>query len=169
MKLQTLLFLCTFLPIFATAQKSQINFWKFNPEDVIITYRTYLDKEVIRESSVTIPKNSPNSFELDGESVYIIPDTFAQFPGGDLEALRFISKQLEWPNREICGNFRVYVCFIIQESGEITQIGLRRQGYYDFDINAIKVVSKMPNWIPAKVNGKNVSSLITLPIRFRLE
>lgn len=171
MKLQPLFIICIFLPLFSNAQKSQINFWGLQPETVVITFRTYFDKEVIKEKNITIPKDNPNSFELDGEPVYIIPDTFAQFPGGDMEALRFISENIKWPPKwdHWCISYSVYVCFIVEKNGEITHIGLRRQGYYELDIMGMKVIEKMPNWIPAKVNGKNVRSLFTIPIRFRLE
>ncbi|KAA3636925.1 MAG: hypothetical protein DWQ02_07500 [Bacteroidetes bacterium] len=171
MKLQSLFFLCTFLPIISFAQKSQINFWEFSPEAVVITYRTYLDKKVIKESSVTIPKVSSNSFELDGEPVYILNDTIAQFPGGHVKALNFVMENMKWPQkwRNWCISYSAYVCFIVEKSGEITHIGLMRQGIYDLDINAMKVISEMPNWIPAKIDGNNVRSIFIFPMRFRLE
>ena len=63
---------------------------------------------------------------------------------------------------------KVYVQFIINKSGNITHITLMKSTDELLDKEALRVVSKMPDWKPGIINNKVVSSIKILPINFVL-
>lgn len=62
----------------------------------------------------------------------------------------------------------VYLKFIVEKDGTLTNIEIGRGVSQLLDAEAIRVVSLMPNWTPATQNGEPVSVHYTLPINFRL-
>ena len=62
----------------------------------------------------------------------------------------------------------VIVQFMIGESGSISDVKVVRCVDPSLDREAIRIIKSMPNWIPAKSNGKNVRCKYTLPIKFKL-
>ena len=83
---------------------------------------------------------------------------------------RFIADNIVYPEIERCslGQFtgRIYLKFIVCENGSIYNIECERtSGDIELDQNAIDLIEKMPNWIPAKdQNDKPVNSFVRLPI-----
>jgi protein TonB len=60
------------------------------------------------------------------------------------------------------------VRFVVNKNGSIEQVSIE-QGVTDaLNKEAIRVVSKMPNWIPGEQNGKKVRASYNLPISFKL-
>jgi len=39
---------------------------------------------------------------------------------------------------------------------------------YGLDEEALRVIRKMPTWVPGKINGKAVKTKFTLPVKFIL-
>lgn len=60
-----------------------------------------------------------------------------------------------------------YLKFVINEDGSISNVMVEKGVPYctSCDKEALRVVKKMPNWIPAKVKGKPVRSYARLPIK----
>jgi protein TonB len=46
---------------------------------------------------------------------------------------------------------------------------LKSSGSTILDAEAIRVIRKMPYWIPGKVNGRNISVMHKLPVVFELD
>jgi len=104
------------------------------------------------------------TFEVDEEPV---------FPGG-MEALKaFIRDNLKYPElaREEGIEGRCYVRFVIEKNGGISDVTMKKplRDCPECDKEAIKMIKKMPNWIPAKVNGEPVRCEYILPIAFRAD
>jgi len=97
--------------------------------------------------------------------IYSLVDTEATYPGGIEEMMRFIGKNVEYPS---CGDFtgRVYISFIVNADGSISNILVKKGVSKEVDQAAINVILKMPNWIPAKCQNENVTSRMMLPIFF---
>jgi len=57
---------------------------------------------------------------------------------------------------------------VINKNGSIEQIKVLKSVSKELDEEAMRLVSKMPNWIPAKQNKKDVRSRYKLPIHFKL-
>ncbi|MDE6587008.1 MAG: M56 family metallopeptidase [Paramuribaculum sp.] len=93
-----------------------------------------------------------------------------QYPGGDAELMHFIAQNVNYPaeavEKKIEGT--VIVQFGINEQGKVTNPKVMRSIDPALDAEALRVVAQIPAFIPAKQNGKPVSSDFVLPIRFKL-
>lgn len=99
------------------------------------------------------------------------PDEKAQFKGGQEGMMNFMSKEVKYPKSllEKGPTGIVYVKFNISTSGEVQDAEIARSSSFDaMDKEAIRVVEKMPNWIPAKKDGAGVKTQITLPFKFTI-
>jgi protein TonB len=98
------------------------------------------------------------------------PDLDAQFPGGTEKMQRWISRNVKYPSYAIEKGIqgKVFVSFIVEKNGKITTIKVERGVHSSLDAEAIRLVSKMPNWIPGKHNGKKARVICRLPINFTL-
>ena len=102
-----------------------------------------------------------------------IYDSIAEFPGGRNELVKFLGKEMIYPQKAIENNIsgRVYLKFKVEKNGEITNIGVARgmSNCPECEQEAIRVVRLMPKWNPAVQNGQFVSSYYVLPINFQLQ
>jgi protein TonB len=90
------------------------------------------------------------------------------FPGGVPALKTFIDKNLIVPPR-ICAEGRVYVGFVVEKDGTISNIKIIRGLDRQHDLSAMEVVKKMPRWLPGKdINGNLTRTRMTLPIKFSL-
>lgn len=96
-------------------------------------------------------------------------DSQPEFEGG-LKALnKFIASQLRYPERasEAAQQGKVYVRFVVDENGKVSNIELLNSAGFGMDEEAIRVVSLIPKFkSPAKVKGVAVKTYFHLPIRF---
>jgi TonB family protein len=97
-------------------------------------------------------------------------DVMPEFSGGKSAMDAFIRKNLQYPAeaKENVIQGKVFVKFIVNADGTISDIlSLRRAGY-GMDEEAIRLVGSMPKWIPGKQNGVPVDVYMTIPIKFVL-
>ncbi len=104
------------------------------------------------------------------DSVYVDPDKLPQFPGGELELKKFISKNVKYPilAQESGTKGKVFVTFIISEKGKVTNPHISRSVDPLLDKEALRVVNMLPNWEPGEKDGKNIAVPYTVPITFNL-
>ena len=97
-----------------------------------------------------------------------IAEVMPSFPGGDAGLMKWLSKNIRYPNiAERHGiEGRVIVRFAVGEDGTIRDPMLLRSVHPALDKEALRVTMSMPRWIPGKQNGKAVSVYFTLPITF---
>ena len=105
------------------------------------------------------------------------PETFvdeeAEFPGGYPAMIAFIKKNLVYPETAIENGLqgKCSISFIISEKGVISSVKVTK-GVPDCpecDKAFIKTIKSMPNWKPARLNGRCVSSYCSTSITFLLE
>ncbi len=102
-------------------------------------------------------------------AVYIYADEGPEFPGGEAEMMRFISDSIDYPTLNGCGAFTSYITFVVEKSGEITNVKPARKGNEIVDSCAVEVIKKMPVWNPGISEGKAVRVRFTLPIRIHVK
>lgn len=110
--------------------------------------------------------------ETEEEEIFLADEQQASFPGGMQKMWEFVRNNLKYPavSRHNGSQGRVILRFKVLEDGRIDNITIIKSSGDSFlDDEAIRVVSLMPNWIPARQNGMNVFSLFTLPINFTLQ
>lgn len=92
------------------------------------------------------------------------------FPGG-LEALyQYLKDNVRFPKmaKEIGAQGTVYVAFVVEKDGSITNIEALRNVSGGCTEEAIRVVQNMPPWNPGLQRGMPVRVSFTLPIKFTL-
>lgn len=105
------------------------------------------------------------------DTTYFPEEEMAEFPGKQEELYKFIAKNVKYPNEcienEIEG--RVFVKFVINQQGKITDSQIIRSVNPLLDAEALRVVNSMPLWKPAMMEGKPVKIEFNLPISFKLQ
>lgn len=101
------------------------------------------------------------------DEIVEMPDEMPSFNG---DVYGYLSTHITYPEaaREAGAEGRVYIQFVVSESGKITDVEVIRGIDKRLDNEAVRVVSAMPAWKPGKVKGKAVKTYYKLPITFQL-
>jgi TonB family protein len=104
------------------------------------------------------------------EEVFTVVEVNPEFNGGVNEMLKFLKEHIIYPEdaKEIGIEGKVFIQFIVHKDGHLSDFKIIKKVYPSVDREAIRVVQKMPNWIPGKNNGNIVSVRIVIPIIFKL-
>jgi protein TonB len=95
------------------------------------------------------------------------PDVYPDFPGGKMALMKFLQKNLTNPkDLEDEEMISVKVRFVVNADGSISGFEVIQSGGDDFDGEVLRVLKKMPHWIPGKSNGNNVSVYYEVPVKF---
>jgi len=86
----------------------------------------------------------------------------ASFPGGDIAWKRFLERNLN-PNTPVdngapAGQYQVWVQFIVDKEGVISEVKALTSNGYGMEDEAVKIIRKGPHWIPAIQNGNKVKA-----------
>lgn len=146
---------------------------------IIVPDDTELDGEEI-EIDAEIKDDTENNTDFIIDEIEEIVDEdpvplynvekWPQFPGGESAMMTFLSKNLKYTAaaREINLEGTVHVFFVIGKDGSIRDIEIRRGVGAGLDEEVVRVISIMPQWTPGIQNGKNVSVIYNLPVKFKL-
>lgn len=97
-----------------------------------------------------------------------LADTFPEFTGGKIAMFEFIQKQIIYPlnalRRGVKGD--VIILFVVDQDGSIKNAIVGQGIGGGCDEEALRVVKKMPTWIPGTKNGKPVPVRQHLKITF---
>lgn len=103
-------------------------------------------------------------------SFFLLEDK-PEYPGGEAALLTYIALNTKYPQlakeNEITG--KVFVSFIINQNGEVTNVIIKRGVHPSLDEEAIRVVKTLPKWKPGKQRGKPVRVEYIIPITFVLQ
>ena len=104
--------------------------------------------------------------QCDSSDIILIPDVEAQFPGGNSKLIRLFQENMPYSIEadDIIDASKIHLEFIVCEDGTISNIKCKRPQNSALNEHYVSLVSKMPNWIPAEVNGKPVTSWCRIPI-----
>lgn len=98
-------------------------------------------------------------------------EVMPEYVGGYEAMMKFIKKKIRIPSsfRFLETGGTVYVRFVIDPDGKVTNVEVMRGISRDCDNEAKRVISMMPNWIAGMQNGTSVPVRMVLPIRFAKE
>ena len=105
------------------------------------------------------------------EDILIFVEEMPEFPGGQKALLNYLSKKVNYPviAQENGIHGKVYVSFVVDESGNILDVTVLRGVDVSLDNEALRVVRGMPKWKPGKQGGKAVKVRYNVPISFQLQ
>lgn len=99
---------------------------------------------------------------VEDNTVYNAVEVKPDFPGGLQKFYDFVGKNYRAPEEDIRG--KVYVQFVVEKDGSLTDIKVMRDIGYGTGAEAIRVLKKSPKWKPGIQNGRAVRVLYSLPI-----
>jgi protein TonB len=139
------------------------------PEEVVIKE----NEETPTPPDVTPPAPPPpveQKVEPVVAPIVEFPDVEAGFPGGPAAMMKWINDNVKYPQTSIEMNEqgRVFLSFVVEKDGSITNVKVERGISIDLDREAKRVVRKMPKWIPGESSGRAVRARCRLPINFQL-
>lgn len=102
---------------------------------------------------------------------FTVVEQMPEFPGGQQEMLKYIQKNVNYPPmaRENGIEGKVFVQFVVEKDGSITNVSVPRGIGAGCDEEAKRVIQSMPAWKSGKQNGQAVRVQFTLPVQFKLE
>ena len=129
-------------------------------EDELIMEDTESDEDVMVEF---VEEESDDEF-------FMVVEDMPAFPGGDLGLMKFIQRNVKYPPiaKEYNIEGKVYISFIVDKSGSVTNVKIVRGVDKNLDAEAVRVVKLLPKYKPGKQRGKPVRVMFTIPINFTL-
>lgn len=88
----------------------------------------------------------------------------------EIEILKNINKKIKYPEMALATGIegKVYVEFIVDTEGEITNVKIKRSVHEDLDAEAIRAVKALPKMVPGKQLDKAVNVRYTIPVHFKI-
>jgi len=95
-------------------------------------------------------------------------DVLPEFPGGMEKFYKYLRKNLVFTSaaREARLAGRMYVNFVLGPDGKISTVKIVQRMGFGMDEVVETVLTKSPAWMPGKVKGQPVSTIVRLPINF---
>jgi protein TonB len=109
---------------------------------------------------------------IDKQKVEYFVDQTPQFPEGETALMSFIKGEFKYPKEQTKWSRKfIIVSFVIDTSGAIRYPCIKNPvsntKLEPIDVEALRVVSKMPSWKPGIKDGKVVPVLYNVPIQLR--
>ncbi|MDN3587606.1 energy transducer TonB [Pedobacter aquatilis] len=97
-------------------------------------------------------------------------DEYPEFEGGMKAWAKYIQRNLRYPYQaqEAGTQGKVYISFVVEKDGSISNVNLIKGIGFGCDEEAIKVIKKSPAWNAGKNKGNPVRVRFNLPITFTL-
>lgn len=141
-------------------------------DEVAVDDELEIDAEASDETEIEFSEPvKVQEANVEEEKVFTIVEDDPQFPGGDAARIKYLSKNIDYPDmaRESGIEGKVFVTFVVEKDGSVTGVRILRGIGGGCDEEALKVVRNMPRWEPGKQRGRPVRVQFNLPINFRLQ
>jgi TonB family protein len=154
------------------------------PEAVVLTVaerKAKLEKEKaerIEQRKIAREKLAATSLtytDATGDVVYHKVESDPSFNGGNDAMLAYLHDNMKFPEsaRDKGVEGTVFVDFVVGKSGIVREVEVTEATSDEVDqsfrVEAIRVVSAMPKWLPGRQQGKVVSVKFSIPITFELQ
>jgi protein TonB len=124
----------------------------------------------LTEIPTYVPPAVTEEEEVAEAEIFTVVEDQPTFPGGDEARIRFLQNNIKYPQmaRESSIQGTVYVTFVVERDGSVTDVRVLRGIGGGCDEEAIRVIKAMPKWVPGKQRGKPVRVQFNMPIKFTL-
>jgi TonB family protein len=100
-------------------------------------------------------------------TIYRAVEQMPQFPGGEAALIKYIQKNLKYPQGQEDVEGKVLFQFVVKKNGKIGEVKVLSVLGKDFDQEAIRVVKSLPKFKPGRQNGKAVDVWYTLHVPYK--
>lgn len=112
-------------------------------------------------------------YTCDKNGNFTFVENMPEFKGGIDSLILFITQNVKYPEWERKNNIQgtVYSQFTIDLNGKVKDVEIIKtvEGSKFINEEVLRVINKMPDWIPGKHKGKNVNVKFTLPVKFNID
>ncbi len=127
--------------------------------------------EITLKKSNSADSKLANSDQKVVKDVYVVVEELPEFKGGNDALMKYLTDNFKYPgeamNKGITGS--VMVTFVVTSTGKITDVKVETPVNPLLDAEAVRLVSKMPDWKPGSQSGSAVDVNMKLPIEFKLK
>ncbi len=126
------------------------------------------DQETIVDDFIPIVEEEEAAVEME---IFTVVEAMPTFPGGDAARMKFLQDNIKYPQmaRESGIQGTVYVTFVVERQGNVTDVRILRGIGGGCDEEAIRVIKLMPKWEAGMQRGKPVRVQFNMPIKFTLQ
>ncbi|MCR5039237.1 MAG: TonB family protein [Bacteroidales bacterium] len=155
-------------PVEMPKQTTQLEIVQDDVEVEDIEINAEMDQNEVMEEYVAPEIEEEEVVE---QEVFTIVEEMPGYPGGDAKMYEYLGKNIKYPQiaRESSIQGRVFVNFVVEPDGSVTNVKVLRGIGGGCDEEAMRVVKSMPKWKPGKQRGKAVRVSYTLPVVFKLQ
>jgi len=117
------------------------------------------------------PGLKPAYSTIPGENtIFTAVEISPEYPGGEQAFARYLQQNIKYPAYAKLNHVqgRVYIQFVVERDGSLTDIKSLRAPSDDLANEAIRVMQTCPHWKPGIQNGKPVRVQYTIPINFAM-
>jgi len=141
-----------------------------NNIDVDTEFVIDVEDDPFKEVEIFVPF-IPEELSEPDDHIYAFPQQYPEFPGGEFARLKFLQDHTSYPvtAKEAGISGTVYISFIIETDGSITNIEVMRGPGGGLNREALRVAALMPKWKPGMQGGKKVRVAYNMPIKFVLQ
>jgi protein TonB len=126
-----------------------------------------------QDDAIKIATNIGNKEEEEEDKqVFLIVEDMPTFQGGTIEKFRdYIQSTVKYPTLAMENGISgtVYVSFVVNKKGEVTNINIIRGVDPSLDDAVIAALKQAPKWEPGKQRGKPVNVSFSIPVKFILQ
>ncbi len=140
-------------------------------DDVEVEESIEIDVDVDQSEEIEVYIPPPQEEKIDEQEIFTVVESMPEFPGGPQAMMEYIARNIRYPAmaRESGIQGRVFVNFVVERDGSVTNVRVLRGIGGGCDEEAIRVVEAMPNWTPGRQRGQAVRVSFNLPVRFTLQ
>lgn len=141
-----------------------------HPEDKDVSAAKIED--ISKDSMETLRRESQLELAKEHQQTKgVIMDSIPRYPTGLADFMKWLNKYMVYPqaclSRKESG--KVVVAFIVEADGRVTDIHIVKGEIRELNHEVLRVLRRMPKWIPGKKNGKPIRSQVTLPVEFQYD
>lgn len=144
--------------------------------DAVVEEEIEIDVEATQETAVAeyipyVPVEEEEEEVIETDQIFVVVESMPEFPGGYEALMKYLQQNLKYPAlaKEMGIKGRVFLSFVVERDGSVTDIIVLRGIGGGCDEEAIKVVERMPKWKPGTQRNQPVRVQFNLPIKFTLQ
>ena len=155
-------------PVEVPKQTTQLTIVEDDVEVEDVDINAEVDQDEVIEEYIAPEVEEEEVVEAE---IFTIVEEMPDFPGGLAKLADYLGKNIKYPQmaRESGIQGRVFVNFVIEPDGSVSNVNVMRSLGGGCDEEAIRVVKSMPKWKPGKQRGKAVRVSYILPVNFKLQ
>lgn len=97
-------------------------------------------------------------------------DKLPEFPGGINKFYNYVGNNFEKPEIDGINTFRIFVSFVVEKDGSMTDIQVKNDPGYGLGKEAVRVLKSLKaKWTPGMIDSKPVRTSYNLPITVQMD